>query len=312
LFNLRFGLTHQTILIRKEARMTRFFFPRYLAVLALTLTPAALQAQVVFEATGANSAAIQSTVDAFRTDLGTLNANVAGSFGSGRREINWDGVPSAASAPNSLPANFFNSNSPRGVIFSTPGSGFQVSGATTDAGIGQPAAANFGNIDPTYTNTFTTFTPQRLFTGVGSNIVDVNFFIPGSNTPALVQGFGAVFTDVDLAMTSSIQFFDSANVSLGNFFVPAATGSATLSFLGVAFSVPEIARVRITSGNIALGAGVSDQNGNLRDVVVMDDFIYGEPVLAAAVPELGTTAFLLGLSCLGLTGLRRLRPFRAG
>src|SRR4051794_8244268 len=277
--------------------MIRFLFPRYLALLALTLTPAALQAQVTFSATGANAAAIQPTVDAFQSDLGTLNPNVVGSFGSGRREINWDGVPAAFSAPNSLPANFFNVNSPRGVLFSTPGSGFQVSGAAAD---GVPV--NFGNIDASYTNTFTTFSAPRLFTAIGSNIVDVNFFIPGSNTAALVQGFGAVFTDVDLADTSSIQFFNSANVSLGSFFVPATTGSATLSFLGVAFSVPEIARVRITSGNTTLGAGASDQNGDLRDVVALDDFIYGEPVLAAAVPEIGSTALLLALSFLGLAG----------
>ena len=31
------------------------------------------------------------------------------------------------SAPNNLPANFFNVNSPRGVIFATPGTAFQVS-----------------------------------------------------------------------------------------------------------------------------------------------------------------------------------------
>src|SRR4051812_16798964 len=84
-------------------------------------------APILFSASGANGAAIQSTVSAFQTSLGTLNANVAGSFGSGRREINWDGVPDAASAPNSFPANFFNVNSPRGVVFSTPGTGFQVS-----------------------------------------------------------------------------------------------------------------------------------------------------------------------------------------
>ena len=43
-----------------------------------------------------------------------------GDFGGVRREINWDGVPDARADPNALPANFFNVNSPRGVVFSTP------------------------------------------------------------------------------------------------------------------------------------------------------------------------------------------------
>src|SRR5437764_1713021 len=133
-------------------------------------------AAVTFSASGANPAGIQTTVDAFRTALGTLNANVAGSFGSGRREINWDGVPDALSAPNLLPANFFNVNSPRGTVFSTPGTGFEVSAT---AAVGQ---IEFDNINPTYSAAFQTFSPQRLFTALGSNIVDVNLFVPGTTT----------------------------------------------------------------------------------------------------------------------------------
>src|SRR4051794_10178578 len=74
-------------------------------------------AAVTFSASGANPAGVQTTVDAFRTALGTLNANVAGSFGSGRREINGAGVPDALPPPTLLPANFFNVNSPRGTVF---------------------------------------------------------------------------------------------------------------------------------------------------------------------------------------------------
>src|SRR5205823_9023457 len=149
---------------------------------------------------GAGPATVDITVarDQFRVDLGggtTAGAN--GSFGGVRREINWDAVPAGFSAPNNLPANFFNSNSPRGAVFATPGSGFQVSGATTDAGAGQPAAANFGNIDPSYTTTFQPFSVQRLFTALGSNITDVNFFVAGTSTPGLVRGFGSIFSDVD-------------------------------------------------------------------------------------------------------------------
>jgi hypothetical protein len=240
--------------------------------LLVLLASNAFGAAVTFSASGANPASIQTTVDAYRTALGTLNPNVAGSFASGRREINWDGVPDALSAPNLLPANFFNVNSPRGVVFSTPGTGFQVS-ATAASG----TPVEFGNINATYTTIFQTFSPQRLFTALGSNVVDVNFFVPGSTTPATTSGFGAVFTDVDLASTTSIQFFDETDTSLGTFFVPALAGSENLSFLGVLFNAGErIGRVRITSGNAALGAATNDAPPG-TDLVVMDDFIYVEP-----------------------------------
>ena len=42
----------------------------------------------VQQAAGTSAAAIQSAIDVYRADLGALNPNVAGSFGSGRREIN--------------------------------------------------------------------------------------------------------------------------------------------------------------------------------------------------------------------------------
>ena len=272
------------------------------AVIGVGAFPIHGLAQVVRSGTGTTptSATLLAARDQFRVDLGggtTAGAN--GSFGGVRREINWDGVPAAQSAPNPLAANFFNVNSPRGVVFSTPGTGFQVSGATTDAGSGQPAAANFGNIDPSYTTTFQPFTAQRLFTALGSTITDVNFFIPGFNTPTTTNGFGAIFSDVDLTNNSSIEYFNAANASLGKFFVPAVGGSSqTLEFLGVSFPTSVISRVRITSGSTILGAGVTD-NGDNRELVVMDDFIYGEPV-----PEPAALSVIAGAMLLA-TGRRR-------
>ena len=221
------------------------------------------------------------------------------SFGSGRREINWDGVPDSLAAPNNLPGNFFNVNSPRGVVFSTPGTGFQVS---ANAGV---APVEFGNIDPSYPNLFATFSPQRLFTALGSTITDVRFFIPGSGSTmaAVTRGFGAVFSDVDLANISSIEYFDSANVSLGNHFVQNVSGNQTFSFLGVTFDAPVVSRVRITSGNQILAFG-----NTATDTVVMDDFIYGEPVQArASVSDSGATLALLGIALVGL-GLAARKP----
>jgi hypothetical protein len=246
-----------------------------MAVFGLGGVVAALPAFAVSvqQGSGANPAAIQTAVDAFRSDLGgSLNANVAGSFATGRREINWDGVPDSLSAPNNLPANFFNANSPRGVLFSTPGSGFQVSANASNP---TSTPAEFGNLNPGFPGSFTVFSPQRLFTALNSNIVDVNFVVPGSNTPAAVSGFGSVFTDVDELNATSIQYFNSNNTTLGTFFAP--TANAGLSFLGVSNFGERVVRVRITSG-VAGG-----------DNVVMDDFIYGEPQAlqgaAGAIPE---------------------------
>ncbi len=258
-----------------------------LAVLLVASATASHANPLVFSASGANTAGIQSTVDTFRAALGTLNPNSTGSFGTGRREINWDGVPDALSAPNNLPANFFNVNSPRGVVLSTPGTGFQVSAS---AASGTPV--RFGNIDPTYSSQFSTFSAQRLFTALGSNVVDVSFFVPGTTTLAFTSGFGAVFADVDFPNITNIQFFDLANVLIGTVFAPAGNGG--LSFLGGLFTSGEqISRVRITSGNSALG---SVESGT--DLVVMDDFIYAEPraIAITAVPEPASLGlFLLGL-----------------
>src|SRR5947209_16797545 len=139
----------------------------------LLLIPLFAHSQVIESAAGPTAASIIAARDAFRVDLGGGNASGAnGSFGGVRREINWDGVPDAFSAPNNLPANFFNVNSPRGVIFSTPGTGFQVSANSVNP---TSTPIEFGNLNGTYPASFTTFSPQRLFTALGSNITDVVF-----------------------------------------------------------------------------------------------------------------------------------------
>jgi hypothetical protein len=58
---------------------------------------------------------------------------------------------------------------------------------------------------------------------------------------------------------------------------------------------PIVSRVRITAGNSAVGPN----DGGGIDVVVMDDFIYGEPI-----PEDGATVALLGLALLALVVIR--------
>ena len=266
--------------------------------MGLLFSPAAFSGFTVFEAAGANPAAITATRDAFRTSVGggtTAGAN--GSFGGLRREINWDGVPDMFSDPNALPANFFNVNSPRGVVFSTPGTGFLVS-------------ANAGAISPIlfgFPNDFQVFSAQRLFSAVNSNITDVQFFLPGTSTATTTSAFGLVFVDVEVANSTRLDFFDLQNNLIFSR-TALVGGNQGLTFLGGVANAGElIARVRITSGTNTLVANGSLGNVN-DDIVVMDDFLYAEPLAIGAVPEPQSYALMLaGLGLVGWVARRRKR-----
>src|SRR5262245_53835625 len=94
---------------------------------------------IVFESAGATPASITPTRDAFRAAVGGGTAAGAnGDFGGIRREIDWDGVPDIFSDPSLLPSNFFNLNSPRGIVYGTPGTGFVVSSSTGSTLFGFP------------------------------------------------------------------------------------------------------------------------------------------------------------------------------
>ena len=233
------------------------------AASAAVLVPAAAQADGTKRtAAGSDPASIQAAVDAFRADLGNPNNGGGPATAAGRREINWDGVPDGASDPNPFPAGTFLG---RGALFATPGTGFKVSANAVN-----PTATPVRFDNPE----FQTFSLQKLFTAVGSTITDTHFFVPGSATPATTNGMGVVFTDVDATGSAKLEYFDPAGALIDTVVAPASPNGG-LSFAGETFNAGErVARVRITSGTST--TLTSDPAG--QDAVVMDDFLYGEPL----------------------------------
>lgn len=220
----------------------------------------------VFQASGPSDASIKGMVDAFRLALGnTNNGNAVGPLSSGHREINWDGQASTATSVVATPFDGFLVN--RGARFTTPGTGFVQAPV---AGIGTTFANN------TYATTFQAFSPVRLFSPIASRITTTLFFIPGGGElPATTKAFGAVFSDVDQANRTTMTFFGVNGETLATRTVPASPGSSTMSFFGLIFTDSIVASVTIATGTNAPG-----QNDTVdRDIVMMDDFLYGEPKL---------------------------------
>lgn len=216
---------------------------------------------------------ITAAVEEYRALLGENNGGEPGTRGpSGFREINWDSLPDELAAPNLYEPDFFNApEAPRarGIVLNTPGEGLMVS-ADSDNPTG--TLPRFGNINPQYVDIFKTFSEERLFSPIGgSNLVVITFFVPGTDTPATVRGFGAVYTDVDTTHTA-FEYFDKDGNSLGSFETPLSDNG--LSFLGVVFDEAIVFSVEVKYGTGALGP--NDGEGGV-DVAVMDNFIYGEP-----------------------------------
>jgi len=252
-----------------------------IAVIAAAIASAQVcAAPSLFSGIGGNNTSVtpgtaNAAMAAFLAAIGGAdNGNSTAVHASGYRKINWDGVPEAQATPNLLPADYYNGTQPRGVMLLTPGTGVAVSATTT------MAVLNFGNINAIYESNFGEFSPLRLFAPSESNIVQVYFYQPGTNLPAMVRGFGAIFNDVELSNTTSIRYFgfdgSDLNNPPGSFHVAVGSGGQS-EFLGVLFAPtdPPIGHVVITLGNAALGAGTNESG--LIDLVVMDDIVYAEP-----------------------------------
>ncbi len=79
-----------------------------------------------------------------------------------------------------------------------------------------------------------------------------------------------------------MEFYDAAGVLLLTVSAPRAVDANGQSFAGALFDTGIVARVRIICGDAPLSATLAETNVLVTgpDLVVMDDFIYGEPTAA--------------------------------
>jgi hypothetical protein len=222
------------------------------AAVALLLPAAASAAPEIRTVSGASAAALDPTVNAFKADAGDR-----------RSEINWDGVPAAATFPNRFPGGFFQSQ--RGASFDTPGTGTEITN-------GMPWGGGFQR-----------YSGEKLFAPVGSNYTNVRFNVPGSARQAFTSAFGVVLSDVDTTGGASVTFLDSRGATILDVAVP--PGPNGLSFVGVRFRDGErVAEVQVRAGSSPIAPGVVD--GPQNDLAALDDVIFSEPQADLAVaPE---------------------------
>jgi hypothetical protein len=202
----------------------------------------------------------------FRALLGEPNnGGTAGQQAAGRREVNWDGVNAPNHNTNTFPNDGFRA---RGLIMQSTGAGLRVSDN------------DFSDVNASYDAQFEEFSPAKTFASVGSNAMDLTFRVAGDTTqPATVRGFGVVFSDVDVSNTSFVEAYDATGRLIGKVAAPIRSDVRGHSFAGITFLSPLIARVRIIGGQGSLGATAKDvsEGGNV-DLVVLDDFLYSEPI----------------------------------
>ena len=142
------------------------------------------------------SGEVDPHIPEFGAAIGDVNnKGEPGRHASGRREINWDGVPAQFTNTLDFPPDFFKG---RGVVYGGA-TGLRVSDNTS--------------------RTSTRPTPRHhsvqrgeLFAPIGTTKVEVTFRIPASDTLAAVRSFGAVVVDVDKANTSRLQAYDGTTL----------------------------------------------------------------------------------------------------
>jgi hypothetical protein len=211
---------------------------------------------------------IAAKLNEFRTILGNLNTTT-GAIG-GRREIDWDAVPDDMLGKK-LPTDFFNPVGTGAIPARQRGLGY------TDAGAFMVSKTNFAEINAEAATEFSAFSGTKTFANASASLWHLTFEVAGQRTAATINGFGAVFADVDKENSTYIELLNN-DKSIGKYYVPVQGNGTKFSFLGVYFKNERITSVRVGHEGRLSDQGRDLSQGGTADLVILDDFLYSEPV----------------------------------
>jgi hypothetical protein len=239
---------------------------------------------------GAGQPTAAAALASFQAAIGgSNNGATTQPINGGFRQITWDGVKldgtdSGGGANTTviskgnvvgIPLNRFQTN---GVYF---GAVYAVSGSDASGN-------TFTSVNPSVAGLFPPLSPKNTFAMFNDNGIDFKFVLPSTTNSTIVsassRGFGAVFENVEIANTTSIQYFNG-NTLLDTEFAP-VSGKGQQSFVGALFSSPVVTRVVLTLGTDVIFSfdgtnfkpGPAADDGVTHNLVTTDNWLFPEPV----------------------------------
>jgi hypothetical protein len=265
------NITNDTTLIQSSA-----------TVLDAVLSPNKITTANPLQFNAVGTAGSTNALSAFEAAIGGPNNKDNPPQPNGFRTINWDGVK--------LDGTDFNGDTTvinKGTTVAIPVNRFQSRGVQFEE-VYAVSGDGFATVNPHAKGLFPAFSPKNTFTMFNENTIDFRFVLasdPATDPrPAISRGFGAIFLNVRLPDTTSIEYFNG-DTSLGKFFVTPGPVSSP-EFLGVLFNNPVVTRVTITLGTDVLfffdgttfHSSSTDNPGAGHNLAVTDDFAYAEPM----------------------------------
>jgi hypothetical protein len=250
----------------------------------ITATP------TVFQGGGTGQPTAATAQANFRAAIGGVNNGAATQpFASGFRAINWDGVrvdgTDFGGGANTTVIR-------QGSVVGIPLNRFQTNGVyfgAINAVSGADASGNtFTTVNPSVAGLFPPLSRPNTFAMFNDNGIDFKFVLPSPADSTVVsaatRGFGAIFENVEIANTTSIQYFNG-NTLLATVFAP-VSGRGGQSFVGALFNSAIVTRAVLTLGTDVIFTfdgtntrpGPFTDDGVTHNLVTTDDWTLAEPV----------------------------------